>query len=87
VNRKQSRISALLDSVQNRQNNLIDFDKQRNAISLRGLDESDLGGANTRDVIRGGGLGTDKSSSENQIDVVLNGGKSMSGNIKCHCIW
>jgi hypothetical protein len=97
VNRKQSRISALLDSFQNGQKSKTHFDKRKKAIGLRGLDESDkntvgtdngisssLGGAHN---IRAGGTIKKKKPTENQIDVVLNGGKTMSGTIKCHCIW
>jgi hypothetical protein len=44
-----------------------------------GVSKSNLGGANT--------IAPDKPPSDNQVDVVMNGGKIMSGSIKCHCIW
>jgi hypothetical protein len=43
------------------------------------VSKSNLGGANT--------IGSAKPPSDNQVDVVMNGGKIMSGSIKCHCIW
>lgn len=52
---------------------------QESVQNAQRVSKSNLGGANT--------IGSANPPSDNQVDVVMNGGKIMSGSIKYYCIW